>query len=164
MCEATSIGPDLHAVSSTKPAILLWCPTGTQSCPSFWLTAFQCHLEKSFTAATNSLFPTTPLPCVLRNVSVAALDHLRGGKSILPLPQPASSSHAESTLYNLVETKQDVDPCSEKSPVMTEQCTTQQNRTMAKWAASSLSVWPSSKAIDLARRRKPWTQFEGDRG
>ena len=69
---------DLHAVSSTKPAILLWCPTGTQNCPSFWLTAFQCHLEESFTAATNSLFPATPLPCVLRNVSVAALEPLAG--------------------------------------------------------------------------------------
>ena len=108
--------------------------------------------------------PTTPLPCVLRNVPVAALDHLRGGESILPLPQPASSSHAEFTLRNLVQTTQDVDPCSEKSPAMTEQCTTQQNRTMAKWAASSLSVRPSPKAIDLARRRKPWTQYEGDRG
>ena len=47
------------------------------------------------------------MPCVLRSVPVAALDHLRGGESILPLPQPASLSDAEITLRDLVETTQD---------------------------------------------------------
>ena len=107
--KATTIGPDLHAVSSAKPAILLWCTTSAWNCPRFWLTAFQSHQEKSFTATTNLLFPTTPMPFVLRNVPVAALDHLRGGESTLPLPQPASSSDAEITLRDLVETTQDVD-------------------------------------------------------
>ena len=99
----------MHAVSSAKPVILLWCTTSTWASPRFWLTAFQSHLEKSFTATTNLLIPATPLPCVLRSVPVAALDHLRGGESILPLPQPASLSDAEITLRDLVETTQDVD-------------------------------------------------------
>ena len=66
-------------------------------------------MEKSFTATTNLLIPATPMPCVLRCVPVAALDHLRGRESILPLPQPASLSDAEITLRDLVETTQDVD-------------------------------------------------------
>ena len=78
MCFPGSIGPDLHAVSSAKPAILLWCTTSTWTSPRFWLTAFQSHLEKSFSATTTLLFPTTPMPCVFRNLPVAALDHLRG--------------------------------------------------------------------------------------
>ena len=49
------------------------------------------------------------MPCVLRSVPVAALDHLRFGETILPLPQPASLSDAEITLRDLVETTQDVD-------------------------------------------------------
>ena len=49
------------------------------------------------------------MPCVLRNVPVAALDHLREGESILPLPQPASISVADFTLRDLVETTQGVD-------------------------------------------------------
>ena len=104
-----SIGPDLHAVSSAKPAILLWFTASTCNSPRFWLTAFQSHLEKSFAATTNLLIPTTPMSCVLRNVPVAALDHLRGGESILPLPQPASISVAEIFLRDLVERTQDVD-------------------------------------------------------
>ena len=36
--------------------------------------------------------------------TVAALDHLREGESILPLPQPASSSVAEFTLRDLLVT------------------------------------------------------------
>ena len=96
-------------MSSAKPAILLWCATSTWASPRFWITAFQSHLEKSFIATTNLLIPATPLPCVLRSVPVAALDHLRVGQSILPLPQPASLSVAEITLRDLVETTQDVD-------------------------------------------------------
>ena len=52
---AASISPDLHAVSCTMPVILLWCFTST--------------------------IPATPFPCVLRSVSFAALDHLRGEKA-----------------------------------------------------------------------------------
>merc|ERR1712136_228785 len=96
------------------------CPA--QSLPSYsvhrqhlWQSEIQSHLERSFTATTNSLFLTTPLPCVLRNVPVAALDHLRGGESIFPLPQPASSSRVQFTLRNLLETKQDVDPSAKKA-------------------------------------------------
>ena len=96
-------------MSSAKPAILLWCTTSTWASPRFWLTAFQSHLEKSFTATTNLLIPATPMPCVLRSVPVAALDHLRGGESILPLPQPASISVAEITLRDVVGTTQDVE-------------------------------------------------------
>ena len=47
------------------------------------------------------------MPGVHRNVPVAALDHLRVGERILPLPQPVSLSVAE-TLRDLVETTQDV--------------------------------------------------------
>ena len=36
--------------------------------------------------------------------TIAALNHLRGRESILPLPQPASSSVAEFTLRDLVVT------------------------------------------------------------
>ena len=96
-------------MSSAKPVILLWCTTSAWASPRFWLTAFQSHLEKSITATTNLLIPATPMPCVLRSIPVAALNHLRGGESILPLPQPASLSDAEITFRDLVETTQDVD-------------------------------------------------------
>ena len=99
---ATSNGPDLHAVSSAKPAChpaLVHHQILVNRIPDSSGKVFYCHL----------LIPTTPMPCVLRNVPVAALDHLRGGESIIPLPQPASSSDAEITLRNLVETTQDVD-------------------------------------------------------
>ena len=43
------------------------------------------------------------MPCVLRSIPVAVLNHLQMGESILPLPQPASLSDAEITLRDLVE-------------------------------------------------------------
>ena len=70
------------------------------------------HIPESsgtVTATTNLLIPATPFPCVLRTMSVAVLDHLRGGESFLPLPQPASISVAEITLRDLIVTTQDVD-------------------------------------------------------
>ena len=45
---------------------------------------------------------------MVRSVLVAALDHLREGESILPLPQPASVSDTEITLRDLFVTTQDV--------------------------------------------------------
>ena len=48
------------------------------------------------------------MPCVLQSVPMAALDHLRWGESILPLPQPASFSDVEITFRDLVVTTQDV--------------------------------------------------------
>ena len=39
---ATSIGPDLHAVSSTKPAILHWCTTSTWASPKSSGTVLHC--------------------------------------------------------------------------------------------------------------------------
>ena len=65
--------------------------------------------RKNFYCHYNLLFLTTPMPCVLRTLPVAALNHLReeGGKgegeSILTLPQPASLSDVEITLRNLVQ-------------------------------------------------------------
>ena len=56
---------------------------------------------------------------------------------------------------------------SERSPVVTEQWRChkrQQNCSMKHELHSSPSVRPSPKAIDYARDRKPWTQFEGDSG
>ena len=41
--------------------------------------------------------------------TIAALDHLRGGEAILPLPHPASFSDVEITLRDLIEQSQDVD-------------------------------------------------------
>ena len=84
-------------------------PEDSRSQEGFSPSSQTSREEKSFTATTNLLIPATPMPCVLRSLPVAALDHLRGGESILPLPQPASLSDADITLRYLVETAQDSD-------------------------------------------------------
>ena len=122
----------------------------------FWLTAFQGHLEKSITATTNLLIPTTPMPCVLRNVPVAALDHLReGGEGILPLLQPASSPLLKSLCVAWSRQTQDVNRVQRIKPSDGQSGSiVQQNRTMAKWADTPLQ---------LGRLRRPSTRREAGR-
>ena len=72
----------------SQPVILFWCNTNKP--------AYPYHAV----ALCVSTFP------------VAALNHLRGGESILPLPQPASLSVAENTFRSLIETTKTWAACS----------------------------------------------------
>ena len=72
----------------SQPVILFWCNTNKP--------AYSCH-------AVALCVSTLP---------VAALNHLREGESILPLPQPASLSVAENTFRNLFETTETWAACS----------------------------------------------------
>ena len=64
-------------------------------------TVFSCYYKPADPCHADAL-------CASKR-TIAALDHLREGESILPLPQPASISVAEITLRDLVVTTQDVD-------------------------------------------------------
>ena len=50
--------------------------------------------------------------CVLQRIPMAALDNLREGEIILPLPQPASLSDVKITLCNLMEQHRTLTACS----------------------------------------------------
>ena len=67
------------------------------------------HLEKFFYCHYNPADPYHADALCASSVPVAALDHLRGGETILPLPQPASFYDVKIPLRDLVETTQDVD-------------------------------------------------------
>ena len=134
--------------SDFHPAVIIW-----KSC------VFYCHYNPAGPYHADALCASS--------VPVAALDHLRGGETILPLPHPASFSDVEITLRNLVETTQDVDRVQhlwKKQNRKSENgCSWPVSPDMKNGLHSSPSVRPSPKAIDYARCRKPWTQSEGDR-
>ena len=109
--------------------------------------------RKNFYCHYNLLFLTTPMPCVLRTLPVAALNHLRWGESILPLPQPASLSDVEITLRNLVQSTRALP--LEKTGMKTGigwSWPVSPDVWFKRRMLAAPSVRPSSKAIDFARK------------
>ena len=141
----------------------LWCTTCTWASPRFGLTSFQSHLEKSFAATTNLLIPATPLPCVLRNVPVAALDHLREGESILPLPQPTSLSDVEIPLRDLVESTHDGDRVQhlwKKSRAVSLGMDSRGRCHQDQGQSAAFAWWHCCSPLQLGRLRRPSTRRE----